>query len=141
MIALDLECINGHLFEGWFKDEKSFKRQKRKGQVICPSCNETEVNRLPSSFGIMKTAREKKGRITNQKMAVANINKQIVDFVEKNFDNVGSDFTSEALKIHYGTSEPRNIRGVSSNEEEKLLKKEGVPIFKFPLPVKPETDS
>ena len=32
------------------------------------------------------------------------------EFVEKNFDDVGCDFAKEALKIHYGATEPRNIR-------------------------------
>ena len=66
---------------------------------------------------------------------------KIVDYVEKNFDDVGADFTKEALKIHYGVSEPRNIRGVSTREEEKTLEKEGVQFIKIPIPVPPDTDS
>ena len=72
---------------------------------------------------------------------LSNINRKIVDFVEKNFDDVGSDFTKEALKMHYGVSEPRNIRGVSTKEEEKTLKEEGVQFIKIPMPIVPDTDA
>ena len=69
------------------------------------------------------------------------IGNQIVDFVEKNFDDVGCDFAKEALKIHYGVTEARNIRGVSTKEEEQVLKKEGIQFFKIPLPAEPDKDS
>jgi len=45
------------------------------------------------------------------------------------------------LKIHYGATEPRNIRGVSTKEEEKTLKEEGIQFFKIPIPAPPDTDS
>jgi hypothetical protein len=38
------------------------------------------------------------------------------------------------LKIHYGASAPRNIRGVSTPREEKTLKDEGIQFFKLPMP-------
>ena len=66
---------------------------------------------------------------------MAEIGKKVVDYVENNFDNVGCDFSKEALKIHYGVTEPRNIRGVSTPEEEKVLKQEGIDYIKLPMPV------
>jgi hypothetical protein len=45
------------------------------------------------------------------------------------------------LKIHYGVTEARNIRGVSTQEEEKTLKEEGVRFFKVPMPEMPDTDA
>ena len=67
--------------------------------------------------------------------------KEIIDFVEKNFDDVGCDFAKEALKIHYGVEEPRNIRGISTKEEEKMLKEEGIDFVKIPMPALPDTDA
>ena len=67
------------------------------------------------------------------------LGRKIVDFVEKNFDDVGCNFAKEALKMHYGTSEPRNIRGVSTHEEEKILKQEGIEFFKLPMSMPSET--
>jgi hypothetical protein len=69
------------------------------------------------------------------------IGEKISDFVEKNFDDVGCNFAKEALKIHYGVTEPRNIRGVSTDKEEKTLKEEGIQFFKVPISSPPETES
>jgi hypothetical protein len=45
---------------------------------------------------------------------------------------VGADFYKEALKIHSGEAENRNIKGTATTEEEVILKEEGVPFFKVP---------
>jgi hypothetical protein len=72
---------------------------------------------------------------------LAQLTKEFADFVAKNFDNVGCNFAREALKIHYGAAEPRNIRGVSTHEEEKILKQEGIEFIKLPVPAPPESES
>ena len=35
----------------------------------------------------------------------------IHDYLDKHFEDVGADFYKEALKIHYGEAEKRNIKG------------------------------
>ncbi len=138
MIAIDLQCINDHVFEGWFEDNRAYETQEKKRLIACPFCDETTVTRIPSTFAI-KSAAPKGPSKELQEMAL--MGKKIVDFVEKNFDDVGCDFATEALKMHYGVSEPRSIRGVSTDEEEKVLEKEGIEFFKFPTPVPPDTNS
>lgn len=138
MIAYDLQCIAGHSFEGWFEDEKSFLQQKKKGLVTCPICDETSVSRIPSAFAIKSSNIPAQSDKTISKYA--EIGKRIVDYVENNFDDVGCNFAKEALKIHYGVTEPRNIRGVSTEAEEKSLKDEGVEFFKFPVPASPDSE-
>ena len=140
MIAYDLQCRQGHVFEGWFEDDRSYKSQKRKGLLTCPVCNETEVLRVPSTFAIKSTGSSTRSVSTAQ-VNLDQVGKKVVDFVENNFDNVGCNFAKEALKIHYGASEPRSIRGTSTPEEEKTLKEEGIDFIKIPLPQQPETDS
>ncbi len=133
MIAYDLQCGNGHRFEGWFQDSQSFDRQQTAGLVTCPVCEDTVISKIPSTFAI----RGSSGPAPPQPGAsseMAALGKQIVDYVRKNFDNVGADFAQEALKIHYGACEPRNIRGVSTPKEEETLRAEGVSFFKLPIP-------
>jgi hypothetical protein len=133
MIAYDLQCPNGHVFEGWFEDSKAYARQQNAGLITCPVCNQSGITRLPSTFAI-------KGKQPTQPPSEGpQIDPQVLQrairhYVENHFDNVGADFASEALKIHYGVSEPRNIRGSSTSQEEETLRKEGVEFFKFPLP-------
>ena len=138
MIAYDLICPNGHTFEGWFEDAKAYQKQKKKGLVTCPVCNDAGVCRRPSTFAI-KSRPNPQGPAPDMADLKA-LGRQIYEFVDKNFTNVGPDFAKEALKIHYGAAEPRNIRGVSTKQEEKTLREEGVEFVKLPVPRPPADD-
>ena len=131
MIAFDLQCDKGHVFEGWFEDSKAYNAQKKKGLITCPSCNSTAISKLPSTFAI-KGSQTSVNPLDKQ-IDLKKMSSEIVDYVNKNFDNVGCDFAKEALKMHYGVTEPRNIRGVSTKEEEKVLTQEGIQFFKVPM--------
>ena len=63
----------------------------------------------------------------------------LMDYIKKNFDDVGTDFAKEALKIHYGVGKKRNIRGSATVEEEEVLKEEGIKFSKIPF-IKPKDD-
>ncbi|MCJ7774577.1 MAG: DUF1178 family protein [Desulfobacterales bacterium] len=139
MIVFDLQCKNNHKFEGWFEDSQTYEEQQKKGLIACPSCNDTNVFKVLSTFAIKSS--NPLPKIDGNAIALGKITKEIADYVENNFDNVGADFSKEALKIHYGVSEPRNIRGVSTKTEEKTLKEEGVQFFKVPMPETSDTDS
>lgn len=115
------------------------KVRKKKKLISCPVCNDTSVFKVPTTFAIKSSGNDTTP--SGKEIALAEITKKVADFVENNFDNVGTEFATEALKIHYGVSEPRNIRGVSTSLEEKTLKEEGVQFFKVPIPAPPETDS
>ena len=139
MIAYDLQCANNHIFEGWFEDGQAYEAQKKNNLIACPICNNTSIIRIPSTFAI-KTSQASispPDRLTD----LEKIGKQIIDYVEKNFDDVGTEFAKEALKIHYGVSKPKNIRGVSTKQEEETLKQEGIKFFKIPMPAPPDTDA
>ena len=138
MIIYDLQCRNGHVFEGWFKDRKAFEKQLKEELVVCPTCDDTNIVRIPSTFAITGASGSAADKTRVDPEAVK---RAIVEYVDKNFDNVGSDFATEALKIHYGVSEPRNIRGSSTVNEEEVLRREGVEFFKFPMPATDEPSS
>jgi hypothetical protein len=134
MIAYDLTCCQGHTFEGWFEDARSFQTQKQKGLLTCPVCSSAEVSRLPSTFVIKNRPSVSRSSSEDAGKNLEALGRQIQDYVEKNFDDVGPDFAREALKIHYGAEKPRNIRGVSTAQEEETLRSEGVDFVKVPLP-------
>jgi hypothetical protein len=139
MIVYDLECSNGHLFEGWFEDNGSFETQLRDKMISCPVCNVDGISRKLSTFAIRSASCEKAPSVKAGELELAVFKKHLADFVNRNFDNVGSGFATEALKMHYGASEPRNIRGVTTTEEEKMLKSEGVEFIKLPTMESPDT--
>jgi hypothetical protein len=132
MIVFDLECSQSHMFEGWFDSLEAFEEQNAKEMIICPYCNDTDIRKVMSPVSVKKSNPEKQlksGQIDYQRLA-----REVVDYVNKNFEDVGSRFTAEALKIHYGVGEKRNIRGSASSDEEETLKEEGIEFFKLPLP-------
>ena len=128
MIAFDLMCAEGHLFECWFKDSASYEEQKLAGLINCPVCNDTQVEKVLSPFIVKKNGRGKETEVNPNRALQA-----IHDFVEKHFEDVGVDFAKEALKMHYGESKKRNIKGTTTHEEETLLKEEGVQFIKIPI--------
>jgi hypothetical protein len=128
MIAFDLICSNGHQFECWFKDGVSFESQQAEGIINCPVCDDHQVEKLLSPFAIKKNGERKRVEIDPLQVL-----RQVCDYVEKNFEDVGINFTKEALKIHYGEAKKRNIKGMASPDQEKLLKEEGVQFLKIPI--------
>ena len=132
MIVFDLECSNGHLFEGWFDSLESYDDQNAREMVSCPYCNDSTVKRVISPVAV------KKSRSQDQKVPEAidyqRLAREVVNYIKDNFEDVGTNFSAEALKIHYGVTEKKNIRGSATSEEEKTLKEEGIEFFKFPMP-------
>lgn len=133
MIVFDLECSQGHPFEGWFDSIQSFEDQNAKKMISCPYCNDTDVRRVLSPVAMKSSsssaAEKEGGAIDYYRLA-----KEAVEYINRNFEELGTDFTKEALKIHYGVAEKRNIKGTATVEEEKLLKDEGIVFFKLPIP-------
>jgi hypothetical protein len=133
MIAFDLECSKGHIFEGWFNNLQSFETQNRKKMVSCPYCDDTNIRKVISPVTTRSSSQ------SDQKKDVQSIDyrklaKEVVDYIDKNFDDVGTDFAKEALKMHYDATEKRNIKGSATDDEEKMLKDEGIAFFKIPVP-------
>lgn len=141
MIVFDLECLNGHTFEGWFEDKKDLERQQEDGLLVCPVCESTSVSQKIHAVSIKKSSGNTcRKTLQASQDALAELTEKVAEYVEKNYEDVGTDFTKKALEMHYGTEDYRNIRGTVTNEEDKVLKKEGVPVIKVPVAKKPEND-
>jgi hypothetical protein len=131
MIAFDLRCSNGHSFEGWFKDLESFNEQDSRDMILCPICKSNKITRELSPVAIKSVRGEEEPQQNKpdyRKLAMG-----VMEYIRNNFEDVGANFAKEALKIHYGVAEKRDIRGSATDEEEKTLKDEGVKFFKFPF--------
>ena len=139
MIVFDLSCECGCQFEGWFQDSTEFRRQEEEGLLCCPACGMHKVKKILSPVTVKSGVSSWKvpdSPETSSERVVAEALKSLQDYVVSNYEDVGTNLAEESLKIHYGAKEPRNIRGISTEEEEKVLKKEGIEIIKIPLPVK-----
>jgi len=139
MIIFDIECSNGHIFEGWFDSLEAFEEQREKKIISCPYCNDTNVRRVLSPVAIKHSGKEERenkseNKASDKTIDYARLYMEFIEYIKKNSEDVGPDFAKEALKMHYGLTKKRNIRGSATAEEEKMLKDEGIEFFKIPMP-------
>jgi len=144
MIRYDLICDKAHAFDGWFRDSEAYDAQSAAGELQCPVCGSTVIDKQLMTPGIAAKANrrpegrvpvfsaQREGKVAELIEAVRKLRGQ----VEENADYVGDRFAEEARKIHYNEVEPRGIYGEASLEEAKSLLEEGVEVH--PLPPLPE---
>ena len=142
MIVFDLICECGFIFEGWFQDYADFVRQQESGLISCPDCERTTVRKILSPIAVHRKDRSRESSImksqekiehTQDLESAVHLLRQLQNYVERNFEDVGSELAEKSLKIHFGLEEPKNIRGVVSDDEEKMLNQEGIKLLKIPM--------
>ena len=130
MIVFDFECSQNHIFEGWFESLESFEEQNAKGLLTCPHCNDSNIRRVISPVAVKKS--KLKNKMSSEPIDYEKLAMEVAEYFYNNSEDVGTKFTSEALKMHYGVSEKRSIRGFATSEEEETLKEEWIELFKIP---------
>lgn len=144
MKVLNLQCSQGHSFEGWFASQDDYDAQRSRGLVTCPVCNDSAVTKMLSAprLNLGAGQSEPPAKTQTESTAVANVAPaqlqaawmQMVRHVMANTEDVGQKFAEEARKIHYGEREERNIRGQATREETEALLDEGIDILPLPVP-------
>jgi hypothetical protein len=141
MKVLDLQCTQGHTFEGWFASEDDFLSQCARSIVQCPLCGDSAVHKKPSAPRLNLSTRriEKTAEVEVVSGAPADsaltaawleLSRRIV----ASTDDVGECFAEEARKMHYGESEERAIRGKTTVDEARELVDEGIAVLPIVLP-------
>ncbi len=134
MIVFDLKCAKDHVFEAWFSDSAGFEAQRDAGDVVCPVCGNTKVEKSLMSPNVPAKARNAGPSSTEAAQAAAQMLYQMRDHVEKNSDYVGDKFAEEARKIHYGETKKRDIYGEATPEEATELREEDIDFGVLPWP-------
>lgn len=141
MKVLDLQCINAHVFEGWFASEADFAQQLATGLLACPVCGSISVSKKLSaprlSLGhardaLPATQGDSVSPAVDQVLQTAWT--AVARRILADTDDVGDRFAEEARKIHYGERPERGIRGQASREETLSLIEEGIEVMPLPLP-------
>jgi hypothetical protein len=45
MRVFDLGCEQGHRFEGWFRSAEDYQKQQSDGQLVCPLCGSSRIEK------------------------------------------------------------------------------------------------
>jgi hypothetical protein len=161
MILYRLRCSQGHEFDGWFKDSKTYERQEKKSLVGCAVCGDAKVSRALMAPRLGTKGNKKSTAVTPVETAPAEIQQappaevqqaqqqiaaiarqmpkelrealvKVRTEIEKNCEHVGGNFAEEARKIHYGESDKRGIYGETSDREAEELAEEGIEFGRLP---------
>jgi hypothetical protein len=129
MIRFSLRCASGHEFEAWFRNGEGYDAQQAAGEIACPECGDTHVEKalMAPSIGRSRAVR---ASITPAQLRSALI--ELRQQVENRCDYVGGQFAEEARRIHYGESDPRGIYGEATSEESRELAEEGIKFGRIP---------
>lgn len=131
MILYALVCEFEHQFEAWFSSSSGFDEQKNCGQIICPHCGTTEVEKAIMAPSI-NTRRAVAPQNFEQLKALAEASHTLCQHIETNCDYVGTDLPEIARDMHSGRTQSRPIYGEASREEVKALIEDGVSIMPVP---------
>ena len=135
MIKYNLKCDNDHEFESWFSDSKEFERLKTKKLLECIYCNSKIIKKsiMAPMISVSKNNNVNKFQI-NEKILQKQRNKLIKlrNYIEKNFEYVGEDFSKKVREIYYDKKNKKTIYGITSPEERKELKEEGIDLLSIP---------
>lgn len=134
MIRFSLCCEHDHDFDGWFRDNADFDKQKMRGLVSCPVCNSPKVEKALMAPSVQTARKSEKVALSmsaEQKQLMGKL-KELTDKMKQNADYVGDKFPEEARKIHFGETDPRGIYGEASPDEVKELLDDGVEIMPLP---------
>ena len=151
MIRYDLICAQGHEFDGWFRDSDTFAQQSRKGDVLCPHCGDSQVQKALMTPGLVSRARPPQGKPAQaEQSATAALpapepsqerhRQELLlalarEHIERNFEYTGKEFPDEARRIHKGDAPARSIYGEASSKQVRDLAEEGIEVL--PMPGKP----
>ena len=135
MIKYNLKCNNDHEFESWFSDSKEFERLKTKKLLECIYCNSKIINKsiMAPMISVQKSDNLNKFKINNN--ILRKQRKKLIklrNFIEKNFEYVGEDFSKKVREIYYDKKNKKTIYGITSPEERRELKDEGIDLLSIP---------
>ena len=135
MIKYNLKCDNDHEFESWFSDSKEFERLKTKKLLECIYCNSKIIKKsiMAPMISVSKNNNLNKFQI-NDKILQKQRNKLIKlrNYIEKNFEYVGKDFSKKVREIYYDKKNKKTIYGITTPEERRDLKEEGIDLLSIP---------
>jgi hypothetical protein len=130
MILFKLRCAAEHEFEAWFRDGAAYERQVGRGEIACPDCGDSDIEKAPMA---PRVARQDRAQPAPPSPAqLRHMLQTLRRHVETSCENVGDRFAEEARRIHRGEVEARGIYGDATEDEAGALADEGIDVARIP---------
>ena len=134
MIKYNLKCHNNHEFESWFSDSNEFEKLNKKKFLECIYCSSKKISKsiMAPMIAVSKAQENEINRINkdlkNQKAKLVHIR----EYIEKNFEYVGKNFSKKVREIYYDKNSKKTIFGTTTPEEKQELEEEGIDLLSIP---------
>ena len=136
MIQYNLKCECGKIFDSWFSSSSEFDLLSKKNLLKCIYCNSSAVSKSVMAPNLTnKSNNNKSNKVSKKTKLEKDITTQLMHirkYIEKNCEDVGSNFPQEARNIHYDKKTSKGIYGKATAEETKELLEEGIDIATIP---------
>ena len=134
MIKYILTCHKEHEFESWFSDSEEFEKLNKRGLLECIYCSSKNIKKSIMAPMISNSQiKDQKNLKINSELKNEKYNLlKLREFIEKNFEYVGRDFSKKAREIYYDKKSKKAIYGTTSQEERDELAEEGIDLMSIP---------
>ena len=134
MIKYNLKCHNNHEFESWFSDSLEFDKLKKRKLLECIYCSSKKIKKsimAPMISGNIKKNSHLENLTKNLKIEKNRLLK-IREYIEKNYEYVGKNFSNKVREIYYDKKNNKMIYGATSLKEREELAEEGIDLISIP---------
>ena len=134
MIKYILKCQNNHEFESWFSNSTEFEKLNKKKLLECIYCSSKKINKSIMAPMVSNSKnKDKKEEIINRDLKDEKIKLlQLRNYIEKNFDFVGKDFSRKVREVYYDKKNNQAIYGTTTPREREELAEEGIDLLTVP---------
>jgi hypothetical protein len=138
MIRYALNCDKDHSFDAWFQSAQAFDKLDAAGMVTCSVCGSAKVRKSVMAPGIAKSGEAEPAKLPDAPLSAPaspaeQALRELRSKIEESSENVGTNFASEARKIHEGEAPDRPIFGEAKIKDAKSLIDDGVPVVPLPF--------
>ena len=134
MIKYNLKCHNNHEFESWFSNSDEFDKLNGKSLLECIYCSSKNIKK--SIMSPMVSSSKNNSKLIESAKDSLQIEKnkllQLRNFIEKNFDYVGDEFSKKVREVYYDKKSNKAIYGKATLKEKEELAEEGIDLLSIP---------
>ena len=134
MIKYNLKCENEHEFESWFSNSDEFEKLNLKGLLECIYCSSKKIKKSIMAPMVSFSKKDEiqietiNKKLKNEKNKLMNLR----NYIEKNFEFVGADFSKKVREIYYDKKNKKAIYGTTTLKEREELAEEGIDLLSIP---------
>ena len=134
MIKYNLKCSNNHEFESWFADSSEFEKLNKKKLLECIYCHSKKIKKTIMAPMVSVAKKDKKNLERIDKVFKNNKDNliRIRDYIEKNFEFVGKNFSKKVREVYYDKENNKKIYGSMTSKERLDLAEEGIDLISIP---------